>query len=72
MSDTFDIGFLIELGVLIFATYLYLYSSGIIQPKSNAGKKHQDEFIRDNNRLVRIMALALMAFMSLNILLRFF
>ena len=66
------IGFLIELMIFGVAVYLYLYSANIIKTKNRTKHKRQQEFVREYGSWMRPLSLALMAIMSVNILLRLF
>ncbi len=70
--EAIDIGLIFEAAILAMATYVYLFATGIIKPKSREGQQKQQSFIQQNNRIVRILALAIMAITTINIMLRFF
>jgi len=72
MKNIEIIGFAIEMMILAVAVYLYLYSTNIIATQNRSKRKRQEEFISNYGNWMRPLSLALMAIMSVNIMLRFF
>ncbi len=63
------IGLVIELIFLALAVYLYLFARGRVKAKDAALQKKAEAFRRDNAGWLRILSLALMAIMAVNIVL---
>ena len=62
---------LLELVLLAFAIYVYLFARGLVNPagKDERVQTRSEEFRAKNGGWLRIVALALMAIMVLNIIL---
>ncbi len=61
------IGLLFELVFLGLGIYLYLFAIGVVKFKKAAAREKAEAFRQENNRLLRILALALIAIMGVNV-----
>lgn len=61
------LGLLLEFLFLGIAVYLYLFASGRLKSKDAQLQAKADRFRKDNGGWLRIMSLAVMAIMTLNI-----
>ncbi len=61
------LGLLFEFLFLAIAVYLYLFATGKIKSKDATLQAKADRFRKDNGRWLKIMALAVMAIMTLNL-----
>ena len=62
-------GLVLELIFLAFAVYVYLFSRGFVKFGNAETRKRAEEFRLNNATWMRLLALALIAVMSLNIIL---
>jgi hypothetical protein len=65
------IGLLFEIAFLLLGIFVYRLSTGKMKV-SDAQRPMMERFIKENGRIMRILALALMAIMSLEIALHIF
>ncbi|MEN0004215.1 MAG: hypothetical protein AAF798_08735 [Bacteroidota bacterium] len=63
------IGLIVELLFLGLGVYIYLYSRGFFKSKDAAVQKKSDDFRKQNGWWLRLLALGLIAVMSLNLVL---
>lgn len=63
------IGLAVQLLLLLIAVYLYLFALGAIKIKHPGRAAKAEAFRKENGRVVRILALALMAIMFFNVVL---
>lgn len=63
------LGLIFEIIFLGFGIYLYLFVRGFIKFKDDANKTKADEFRKSNGWWLRLLAIALMAVMTINIIL---
>ena len=61
------LGLLLEFIFLAIAIYLYLFSTGRLKSKNAELQAKADRFRKENGGWLRILSLALMAIMTLNI-----
>ncbi len=62
-------GIIVQLLLLGAGVYLYLYAIGAVSTKNPAFRAQSEAFRRENGRWLRILSLALMAIMFVNVLL---
>lgn len=62
-------GLVIELLFLAFGIYIYLLSRGFVKFGNAETRKRTEEFLTNNASWMRLLALALIAVMSLNVFL---
>lgn len=60
-------GLLIEVLLLAFGVYIYLFAIGKIRFTDEERSRKAEAFRQDNGRLLRLLSLALMAIMLVNI-----
>jgi hypothetical protein len=65
------IGLLFEIAFLLLSIFVYRLSTGKMKV-SDAQRPMMERFIKENGRIMRILSLALMAIMSLEITLHIF
>ena len=63
------LGLLVEMGFFALGLYLYLLVRGFIRPKTEEKRKAIDAFRKKNGWWLRVLSIALMAVMGLNIFL---
>ena len=61
------LGLLFEILILAFAFYLYLFSTGRVQAKTQEAQERADAFRKSNGGWMRILSLALAAIMLVNV-----
>ena len=65
------LGLIIEILLLIFAIYIYLFSIGVVMKKDSPNGAKAEEFRKSSGRLLKILSLLLAAMMVVNIYLHF-
>ncbi|MCB0706229.1 MAG: hypothetical protein KDC34_13000 [Saprospiraceae bacterium] len=60
-------GLIFEIVFLAIGVYVYLFARGVISFKDPAARARSEEFRKENGRILRILALALIAVMGMNI-----
>lgn len=60
-------GFIIELLLLGLGVYVYLFSRGVVKMGTGASAAKAEQFRKENSTLLRLLALALMAIMFINV-----
>lgn len=63
------IGLLVECLFLILGIYVYLFSRGFVKFSDESSQEKAEAFRNDNQTLLRLLSLALIAIMGLNIFL---
>jgi hypothetical protein len=62
-------GIIVQLLLLGAGVYLYLFAIGAVSAKNPAFREQSEAFRRENSRWLRVLSLALMAIMFVNVLL---